>query len=81
MVSKCANPACDRAFRYLADGRLFHIDVRGHPELARKRPDLKRSEDIEHFWLCGDCARQFTVTYVDGQGITAVPLSQLPRVA
>lgn len=81
MVSKCANPKCGQAFRYLAEGRLFHIDVRRYPELARKRPDPKRSEDIEHFWLCTECARQYTVTYIDGQGITAVPLEGLLRRA
>ena len=74
MVSKCSNPSCTRPFRYLADGKLFHIDISQHPELRRKRPDPKRSEDIEHFWLCGQCSQLFTVDLVPGEGVVAVPL-------
>lgn len=81
MVSRCANPDCGKPFLYMREGKLFHIDTSQHPELRRKPPDAKRSEDIEHFWLCGNCSREFTVAYVPGEGITAVPLSRLPRAA
>jgi hypothetical protein len=27
MLSKCANPACSANFRYLHEGRLFHVEI------------------------------------------------------
>lgn len=49
MVSRCLNPACKTPLLYLRDGRLFSV---------QKTPS---SSMVEHFWLCGDCAKQFDV--------------------
>jgi hypothetical protein len=48
MLSKCANPACTRAFRYLHEGKLFWRETnRGSgPGMVLKG---------EWFWLCDHC--------------------------
>lgn len=50
MLSKCANPHCDRRFRYVSEGKLY---VFGR-------------NSIEHtLWLCPQCAAEFDIT-LDG---------------
>ena len=62
MLSKCANPACDARFRYLHQGRIFNIEVKGAPP----GENLQHRDRIEHFWLCESCARVFKVVWVNG---------------
>ncbi len=63
MVAKCANPACNRRFLYLHDGRLFAIDVyekevpldsRGGSEF------VSAPRKARFFWLCNECCEQAT---------------------
>lgn len=69
MLSKCANPECTVPFFYLRDGKLFRVE----------RPDDdggRLSHNVEHFWLCRNCAATLTL-HVDKEGrVTVVP--QLP---
>jgi hypothetical protein len=51
VVSTCANPHCSTPFLYLRSGRLFIFP----PD----RPGLFR---IESYWLCDNCADQFTLS-------------------
>ncbi len=59
MLSKCLNPTCSATFRYLRDGRVFHLEIPapGDNVISRRR---------EYFWLCGRCCRAFTVILRDG---------------
>jgi hypothetical protein len=67
MLSKCANPACSATFRYLHEGRLFHVAVgAATPEQGTTR---------ERFWLCGECSRKMTVI-ANALGIQVVSLPQ-----
>jgi len=54
VVSNCANPACGKPLHYLREGRvfLFHIAECAPGSTAAGTPHL------EHYWLCGDCARR-----------------------
>jgi len=53
MLGKCANPDCQSQFRFLGDGKLFHVE-------ARQR-GMKTLPHFQHFWLCESCAQEFTV--------------------
>jgi hypothetical protein len=60
MVSQCANPNCQKPLHYLRDGKVF---------LFSRKNNLKgisALQNLEHFWLCGDCAKQWTLI-IDGQ--------------
>jgi len=48
MVSECSNPACRAPFLYLRDGRVFSL---------LRPPSPLGGSTVEHFWLCGSCAR------------------------
>jgi hypothetical protein len=68
MLSKCANPSCSATFRYLSEGKLFH--------LAPGSATSEQGETHERFWLCGPCSGKMNV--VSGPaGVLVVPLQQL----
>ena len=75
MLSKCANPACAKRFRYFHEGKLFRMAVSvengGDPEAGTK----KSSDRIEFFWLCDQCRTELTLTFKVGMGVTTVPLA------
>ncbi len=77
MLHKCANPACQNAFRKLTQGKLFLVET---DELAVSPPqaDWKRANHrrIEHYWLCDQCAPSLTLTYERGRGVVAIPLDR-----
>jgi hypothetical protein len=61
MIARCANPACTTPFRYLHDGKLYVLILRGcrHPQ---------------YVWLCNACSPVMTVVpSEDGKGIAVVP--------
>ena len=76
MVSKCANPACSTPFQYLRDGKVFRVDIGspGAPVRPAARLQLvgQPTRQVEHFWLCGDCAASFTLAYSPADGIKLV---------
>ena len=59
MLSKCLNPTCSATFRYLSDGRVFHLEI---PRLGDKASSRRR----EYFWLCERCCASYTVVVKDG---------------
>jgi hypothetical protein len=77
MLSKCANPACSRPFRYLRDGKLFEIDSRDevNRSAAGERETVRK---VEFFWLCGDCSAQLTIINDKHRGIITVPIVAPP---
>ncbi len=74
MLTKCANPICNARFRYLRDGRLFKVDVpvRSLSLVAGKKPPRQ----VEHFWLCEDCAPQMTLAVGRNGEVVTVPLAK-----
>lgn len=79
MVSRCANPACSAPLRYLRDGRLFQFEIRSlivpgiRPGRAQARADSSRQ--VSHFWLCGQCSCNLTLTFDGAQGVKLIPLA------
>ena len=72
MVSKCANPACSELFRYLHEGKIFHLCPTPQVEEATEgfAPSL-----YERFWLCDRCSKIMTLVW----GGTEVKLVPLPK--
>lgn len=67
MVTKCANPSCNAAFRYLKDGRLFLFEAPPRPSTSEPSvPETEFQESEihggEYFWLCEKCAKSMTLT-------------------
>lgn len=82
MLTKCANPACCVAFRYLHEGKLFLFD---HPDESQLRhlPDGEfggKVVPVRYYWLCGTCCRTMTVVLEDGT-MRVIPVEQLRRAA
>lgn len=71
MLSKCANPACSADFRYLHQGMLF-LRESCSPEDRPASVSNKKNASIEYYWLCDQCARNFTLA-VQGNCIRVVP--------
>lgn len=65
MVNNCANAACNKPLHYLRDGRVFVFDVAS----ANIGPDGKRTRQLQHYWLCGDCAPSMVVECLPGSGV------------
>ena len=76
MLSKCANPACSRPFRYLRDGKLFEIDS---TQMEKPLTGKKPVRHVEFFWLCGDCSAELTVVNDHENGVTIVPIPQAAK--
>jgi hypothetical protein len=74
MLSKCANPGCSASFLYLHEGKLFRFDT--GPESPARPTTEKATPRVEFFWLCRECAAQFTLRYKKGVGISTVALSE-----
>ncbi len=81
MLSKCANPACLAPFLYLHEGTIFNIEVATAPA-TDSDGNVMRGRKLEHYWLCGNCARCMTVVYEHGRVITRLArpaLTAAPR--
>jgi hypothetical protein len=74
MLAKCANPSCSTPLVYLREGKIFMVE--SPPSQTDKdvvivlRP--KSPNRVEHFWLCGPCAAQMTLTYDRQRGVEVV---------
>jgi len=78
MLSQCANSQCSKPFLRLREGKLFLVETGRltkpgesvSPPFIRAR-QLQRQ--VEHYWLCDDCAAQWTLVYSD-HGVGLAPL-------
>ena len=83
MLAKCANPSCSTSLVYLREGKIFMV------ESPQSRTDkdaaivfqAKSPNRVEHFWLCGPCAAEMTLTYNRERGVEIVSkvVSKAPR--
>ena len=74
MLSKCANPECVEVFRYLHQGKIFHLCPT--PEVQAATDELSPVM-YERFWLCERCSKQLTVVW-GGTHARLVPLPAKP---
>jgi len=72
MLAKCANPACSTPLLYLREGKIFMVEA-PQPQLLNASPTkTKPSNRVEHFWLCGPCSGEMTLTYDRQRGVEIV---------
>jgi hypothetical protein len=79
MLSRCANSQCSKPFLRLREGKLFLVETErlnkpgesAAPPFVRAR-QLQRQ--VEHFWLCDECAAVWTLVYDRDKGIALAPL-------
>ena len=66
MVNHCANPICHKPLHYLRDGKVFQFSRKA------RLGDSKLPDRMEHYWLCGTCAKEWTLTLDVKTGIKLV---------
>jgi len=79
MLSHCANSKCCRPFLRLREGKLFLVETDrltkpgepATPPFIRARQLQRR---VEHYWLCDECAAQWTLIYDPENGVALSPL-------
>lgn len=79
MLSRCANAQCSKPFLRLREGKLFLVET---DELAKtgksSAPPFVRARQqqrvVEHYWLCDDCAAQWTLIYDRDHKVAVIPL-------
>jgi hypothetical protein len=84
MLSRCANSQCSKPFLKLREGKLFLVETEqlmkpgqsATPPFVRAR---RQQRVVEHYWLCDDCAVQYTLVCDREHG--GVELSALRRPA
>ncbi len=79
MLSQCANSQCSKPFLRLREGKLFVVEVGrlskpGDPAEPRHASARKSQKRVEHYWLCDDCSRHWTLACDAEQGIALAPL-------
>ena len=79
MLSQCANTKCAKPFLKLREGKLFLVETdrvaksgeTAAPPFVRAR---QQQRCVEHYWLCDDCAAQWTLLYNPEHGVSLAPL-------
>ena len=74
MLHKCANPSCSTPLIYLREGKIFMMEHAPGPQTAAMPENGKRvsSTRVEHFWLCGPCSNDMTLTFDRQRGLEIV---------
>jgi hypothetical protein len=79
MLSRCANSRCSKPFLRLREGKLFLVETdrplkpgdSPSPPFVRAR---QQQREVEHYWLCDQCAPEWTLIYDRDHGVALVPL-------
>jgi len=82
MLSHCANTECHKPFLRLREGRLFLVETDrvakpGEPSVPPFVRARQQQRQVEHYWLCDQCAEQWTLIYDRERGV-ALALSRRP---
>jgi hypothetical protein len=77
MLSHCANQRCSKPSLRLGEGKLFLLETElgGQPGETEPPPFLRaRSKRrVERYWLCDQCAIEWTLICDREQGILLTP--------
>jgi len=79
MLSHCANAQCGKPFLKLRDGKLFLVETERltKPGTSVAPPFVRARQQqrlVEHYWLCDECATQWTLMYDRERGVSLAPL-------
>jgi hypothetical protein len=74
MLTKCANPSCSTPLVYLREGKIFMIESSPQSKVDLMEQGLvaKPQNRVEHFWLCGPCSSNMTLTFDRQRGMQVV---------
>jgi hypothetical protein len=80
MLSRCANSQCSKRFLRLREGKLFVVEAglpkpNGQGSQTPLQP-RKQGQGVERYWLCDQCAAEWTLVYNWQRGIVLVPLTR-----
>lgn len=67
MVGKCANPGCGKPLHYSCSGRVYLFE---HKAVTARKGAARRHQ-LEHYWLCEDCASCMSIMR-DDMGVHVV---------
>ncbi len=67
MVSKCANPSCAMDFKYFREGRIYEFTLSDEGACKTSSAFPAKGAKRELFWLCQNCAQQFTLECAEGK--------------
>ncbi len=78
MLSHCANTECHKPFLRLREGKLFLVETDrlakpGQPSVPPFVRARQQHRQVEHYWLCDDCAAQWTLVYDRERGVALAP--------
>ena len=81
MLSHCANTQCHKPFLRLREGKLFLVETDrlkrpGESATPPFVPARQQQRQVEHYWLCDECATEWTLVYDRDHGIALVPLKR-----
>jgi len=79
MLSHCANLECRKPFLRLREGKLFLVETDrltkpGQPSVPPFVRARQLQRLVEHYWLCDECAGQWTLIYEREHGVALAPL-------
>ena len=79
MLSRCANSQCSKPFLRLREGKLFLVETErltkpGEPATPPFVRARQQQRQVEHYWLCDECAARWTLVYDRNRGVALVPL-------
>lgn len=87
MLSHCANTRCHKPFLRLREGKLFLVETDrltkpGEPSAPPFVRARQPQRQVEHYWLCDECAAHWTLVYDRERGVALAPLkSSAPSMA
>jgi len=81
MLSKCANPPCNRKFRYLHQGKLFVLKSAHKVDRSSSRVNFAGHVDgIQYAWLCDKCAGKYEVALDPDDRVKVRPLYEFSGI-
>jgi hypothetical protein len=76
MLSKCANPECNKPFLYLCQGKLFRFEIEERDMPGEQHDSIQKFQRIrrrvEYYWLCESCSLRMTIEYRKTEGVATV---------
>jgi hypothetical protein len=76
MLNHCANSCCRAAFDYRLGGMFFRFTKQvAKLQHSQEASSPNRTHDVQHFWLCGQCSKTYTLISTDGAGVQLRPVA------
>ena len=76
MLARCVNESCNRPLHSFSEGRLFQFEVVSISLAASDENsapfDEKPQRETVHFWLCGRCAKTYTLVLEPARGLKLI---------